>query len=190
MLLPFAGAHYILNTLPGIALCRNNHIALEQIVESLGKLQPVVMRGRILRFKNGFTVIDDSYNSNPQALMKMTEVLSGMPSFVRRILIAGEMLELGPDSPQLHFECGSFAARCNTDIVVGVQGAAEEIVKAAVENGLPQSQAHFFQDADASASFVNSLVHPGDLLLIKGSRGVHMEKIVKSLCAHFEESDI
>ena len=189
-MLPFAGAHYVLNTLPGIALCRNNHIALEQIVESLGKLQPVAMRGSTLRFKNGFTVIDDSYNSNPCALMKMTEVLSSTPSFSRRILLAGEMLELGPDSPRLHFECGSFAGRGNTDIVIGVQGAAEEIVRAAVEAGLPQSQAHFFRDADAAASFVNTIVQPGDLLLIKGSRGVHMEKIVKSLCDHFEAFNI
>jgi UDP-N-acetylmuramoyl-tripeptide--D-alanyl-D-alanine ligase len=188
--LPFAGAHYVLNTLPGIALCRNNNIALKQVIESLEKLQPVAMRGRTLRFKKGFTLIDDSYNSNPQALMKMTEVLSGTPSFSRRILLAGEMLELGPDSPRLHFECGSFAVKRNTDIVIGVQGAAKEIVHAAIEAGLPQSQAHFFQDAGAAASFLNTLIQPGDLLLIKGSRGVHMEKIVKSLCANFEALDI
>lgn len=188
--LPFAGAHYVLNTLPGIALCRNNNIALKQVIESLEKLQPVAMRGRTLRFRKGFTIIDDSYNSNPQALMKMTEVLSGTPSFSRRILLAGEMLELGPDSPRLHFECGSFAVKRNTDIVIGIQGAAEEIVRAAIEAGLPKAQAHFFQDAGAAASFLNTLVQPGDLLLIKGSRGVHMEKIVKSLCANFEALDI
>jgi UDP-N-acetylmuramoyl-tripeptide--D-alanyl-D-alanine ligase len=187
--LPFAGAHYVLNTLPGIALCRNNHIALEQVLENLEKLQPVAMRGRTLCFKKGFTIIDDSYNSNPQALMKMTEVLSSTPSFSRRILLAGEMLELGPDSPQLHFECGSFAVKLNTDIVIGVQGAAEEIVRAATEAGLPKSQAHFFQDAGAAASFINTLVQPGDLLLVKGSRGVHMERIVNSLRAHFEALD-
>jgi UDP-N-acetylmuramoyl-tripeptide--D-alanyl-D-alanine ligase len=188
--LPFAGAHFVLNALPGIALCRNNNIPLEQIVEYLGKLQPVAMRGRTLRFKKGFTVIDDSYNSNPRALMKMTEVLSGTPSFTRKILLAGEMLELGPDSPRLHFECGSFAAKCNTDIVIGVQGAAGEIVRAAAEAGLPSSHTHFFEDADVAASFVDTIVQPGDLLLIKGSRGVHMEKVVKSLRAHFEVSDI
>jgi UDP-N-acetylmuramoyl-tripeptide--D-alanyl-D-alanine ligase len=188
--LPFAGAHYVLNTLPGIALCRNNNIALEQVVDSIGKLQPVAMRGQTLRFKKGFTLIDDSYNSNPQALMKMTELLCDTPSFSRRILLAGEMLELGPDSLRLHFECGSFAVKRNTDIVIGVQGAAVEIVRAAIEAGLPQSQAHFFQDVGTAASYVNTLVQTGDLLLIKGSRGVHMEKIVKSLCANFEASDI
>jgi UDP-N-acetylmuramoyl-tripeptide--D-alanyl-D-alanine ligase len=188
--LPFAGAHYVLNALPGIALCRNNNISLEKITESLRKLQPVAMRGRTLRFKKGFTLIDDSYNSNPRALMKMTEVLSGTPSFSRRILLAGEMLELGPDSPRLHFECGSFAVKHHTDIVIGVQGAAQEIVRAALEAGLPQEQTHFFSEADTAASFVNTLVQPGDLLLVKGSRGVHMEKIVKNLCANFETSDI
>jgi UDP-N-acetylmuramoyl-tripeptide--D-alanyl-D-alanine ligase len=187
--LPFAGAHYVLNVLPGIALCRNNQIEPEQILECLGKLQPVAMRGRTLRFTQGFTVIDDSYNSNPRALMKMIETLSGTPSVSRRILLAGEMLELGESSPRLHFECGSFAVKHNMDIVIGVQGAAEEIVQAAVEAGLPSSQARFFKDAEAAASFVDTLVQPGDLLLIKGSRGVHLEKIIKSLSTHFKTSE-
>ena len=91
-------------------------------MRALSQLQQASMRGQILRFKEGFAVIDDSYNSNPRALMKMIEVLSGMPSFTRRILIAGEMLELGKDSDSLHFECGAFAASRGLDMVIGIQG--------------------------------------------------------------------
>jgi UDP-N-acetylmuramoyl-tripeptide--D-alanyl-D-alanine ligase len=184
--IPFGGAHYVMNALPAVALGRLYGLALEQIVESLGNLRAVAMRGQILRFKEGFTVIDDSYNSSPRALMQMIEVLSGTPAFTRRILVAGEMLELGRASDQLHFECGAHAASRGLDIVIGIQGAAREIVRSAAQSGMPESQAHFFADAGAAADFVKGLVRSGDLVLVKGSRGVHTEKIVQSLRSQFE----
>jgi UDP-N-acetylmuramoyl-tripeptide--D-alanyl-D-alanine ligase len=144
------------------------------------------MRGWILRFKEGFTVIDDSYNSNPRALMSTIEAISAMPSFTRRILVAGEMLELGSASDSLHFECGAFAANHGLDMLIGIQGAACEIVRAAVESGMPGSQAHLFADSNGAADFIKGVVRRGDLILIKGSRGVHMEIIVQSLRSHFE----
>jgi len=183
--IPFAGAHYVMNALPAVALGLWFQIPLDRIVESLGRLQQDSMRGRILRFKEGFAVIDDSYNSNPCALMQMIEVLLGMPSFTRRILVAGEMLELGKDSASLHFECGAFAASRGLDMVIGIQGAASEIVRAARESGTPASQAGFFEDSEAAASFIHTQLRQGDLMLVKGSRGVHTEKIIESLRAHF-----
>jgi len=184
--IPFAGAHYVMNALPAVALARQYNIALAQIIESLGKLQPVAMRGQILRFKEGFTVIDDSYNSNPRALMQMIEVLSKVPSFTRRILVAGEMLELGKDSDSLHFECGAFAASHGLNMVIGIQGAAREIVRAAKETGMPRSKVHFFANPDSAADFINGMVCEGDVMLIKGSRGVHMERVVQSLRSRFK----
>jgi UDP-N-acetylmuramoyl-tripeptide--D-alanyl-D-alanine ligase len=183
--IPFAGAHYVMNVLPAVALGSLYHIALGQMVECLGKLQAVTMRGQILRFKEGFAVIDDSYNSNPQALKQMIKVLSSTPSFTRRILIAGEMLELGSASDQLHFECGAYAANHGLDIVIGIQGAAQEIVRAAAKSGIPESQAHFFANSGEAVDFVKGLLRSGDLVLIKGSRGVHTEKIVQNLRSHF-----
>jgi UDP-N-acetylmuramoyl-tripeptide--D-alanyl-D-alanine ligase len=183
---PFAGAHYVLNALPAIALGRQFNIAPEQMVDRLRLLRQGSMRGQILRFREGFTVIDDSYNSNPQALMRMIEVLSEMPSFTRRILVAGEMLELGKESDSLHFECGIFAASRKLNLIIGIQGAAREIVRAAREAGMPDSQARFFQDSDAATEFISGELRMGDLVLIKGSRGVHTEKIVQSLCSRFE----
>jgi UDP-N-acetylmuramoyl-tripeptide--D-alanyl-D-alanine ligase len=185
-MIPFAGAHYVMNTLPAVALGNLYHISLGQMVECLGKFQAVAMRGQILRFKEGFAVIDDSYNSNPRALMQMIDVLSGAPSFARRILVAGEMLELGNTSDQLHFECGSYAVSRGLDIVIGIQGAAHEIVRAAAQSGMSKSQTHFFADAGAAMDFVKDLLRPGDLMLVKGSRSVHTEKIVQNLRAHFD----
>lgn len=187
--LPFAGAHFVMNALPGVALALRYGIEPGKVVEGLRGLPRVAMRGGILRFREGFAAIDDSYNSNPRALMQMIDTLSEMPCFSRRILVAGEMRELGEGSAGLHFECGLHAARRGVDLVVGVGGAAAEIVRAAVESGMPRPRARFFGDADAAAGFVTECVQPGDLVLIKGSRGVHMERIVGSLCSLFPLAD-
>jgi len=184
--LPFSGAHYVMNTLPAIALGSQHCIPAGEMIESLRHLRQASMRGQVLQFKQGFAVIDDSYNSNPQALMRMIEVLSQLPGFERRILVAGEMLELGPGSDSLHFECGAFAVRKDLDMIIGVQGAAQEISRAAVESGMRRSQTRFFPDADAAGDFIRSEIRRGDLVLIKGSRGVRMEKVVQSLLSHFE----
>ena len=186
--IPFAGSHYVMNALPAVALARNFDVAPEQIVKSLGQLQQASMRGQILHFSEGFAIIDDSYNSNPRALMQMIEVLCGMPSFSRKILVAGEMLELGKDSDSLHFECGTFAATRKLDIVIGIRGAAREIVRAARESGMPDSQARFFEDSDAASSFIKGELRKGDLVLVKGSRGVHTEKVVQSVRSQYERA--
>jgi UDP-N-acetylmuramoyl-tripeptide--D-alanyl-D-alanine ligase len=184
--IPLAGAHYVMNILPAIALGSRFKIPLPRMIETFGTLQQASMRGQMLHFRNGIAVIDDSYNSNPRALMKMIEVLSGMPSFARRILVAGEMLELGRGADALHFECGTFAAGRRVDMVVGVRGAAQEIVRAAIESGMPASQAHYCPDAEAAADLIEKELRSGDLVLIKGSRAVRLEKLVQRLRDRFE----
>jgi len=183
--IPFAGSPYVMNALPAVALARHFNIPPEQILRELARLQQGAMRGKILHFAEGFAVIDDSYNSNPRALERMIELLAALPAFKRRILIAGEMLELGKDSQFLHFECGVFAAAQKLDMVIGIQGAAREIVRGARESGMSELQARYFEDSDAAASFINNELREGDLVLIKGSRGVHTEKVVESVCARF-----
>jgi UDP-N-acetylmuramoyl-tripeptide--D-alanyl-D-alanine ligase len=158
----------------------------DQIEDSLSRMKQASMRGQFLKFKNGFTVVDDSYNSNPQALKGMIEVLSRLPSFNRRLLVAGEMLELGRDSESLHYECGIFAANAHLDRIFGVQGAAREIVRAALSAGYTARQARFFEDADDASTFIKNKIRKGDLILVKGSRGVHTEKIVQTLHSNFE----
>ncbi len=184
--IPLPGAHFVMNALPAVALGRLYGLTNEQIAENLRHIRQASMRGRIIHFKEGFSIIDDSYNSNPEALKKMIEVLSRVPSFERRILVAGEMLELGPDSTSLHRECGVFALKAGIDSVVGVRGAAQEIVRAAREEGMKDGNARFFEDADEASAFLQKEIRKGDLVLIKGSRGVRMERIVKNLGAKFE----
>jgi UDP-N-acetylmuramoyl-tripeptide--D-alanyl-D-alanine ligase len=184
--IPLPGSHFVMNALPAVALGLSCNIPLERIIASLGSLKQAHMRGQILRFKEGFVVIDDSYNSNPRALMEMIGTLTKLPSFTRRILVAGEMLELGSASDSLHAECGAFAAKSGLDMAVGIQGAAIQIIRAAVQAGLPESQAHFFPDSTEAANFISAQIRKGDLVLVKGSRGVHAEKVIQSLRAQFE----
>jgi len=185
--IPLAGPHYVMNTLPAIALGSRFGLRPGRMLESLRHLPAGSMRGQVLRFAEGFTVIDDCYNSNPRALKQMIEVLVKVPSFTRRVLIAGEMLELGSESPSLHFECGTWAAGCGVNLVAAVQGDAREICRAATLAGMSDTEVHFFSDVQGAADFAEHEMREGDLALIKGSRGVRMEKIVQVLRSRFKE---
>ncbi len=185
--IPMAGGHYVVNALPAVALGIHYRIDLEQIVESLRHLRQTHMRGQIVQFKDGFTVVDDSYNSNPRALSQMIATVAAIPNFGRRILVAGEMLELGPESGALHYACGTDAARTGIEIIVGVQGEARQITRAAVAAGTPENAVHFFTEVNPAIDYVSRTVRAGDLVLIKGSRGVHLEKMVQFLRSNFAE---
>jgi UDP-N-acetylmuramoyl-tripeptide--D-alanyl-D-alanine ligase len=154
--------------------------------EVFPKLEATGMRGRVLQYDAGFTVINDCYNSNPVALAAMTGLLTNTPAKGRHILAAGEMLELGPTSADLHREAGRGAAASGKLAwIIGVQGDAESLVRGAVEAGHPAEQAKFFETSAEAAAFLAALVAPGDVLLVKGSRGVKMERIVETLDARF-----
>jgi UDP-N-acetylmuramoyl-tripeptide--D-alanyl-D-alanine ligase len=183
--LPLPGRHSISNALAALAAASVWGIGAAEAAAVLPHLAAGEMRGRLLRFAEGFAIINDSYNSNPVALKAMTELLARTPGYRRRILAAGEMLELGPESLQLHTETGRHAAAQKVDWVVGVQGAAAGLVQGAVEGGLPADRARFFASSADAAPFVAELLQPGDLLLVKGSRGVKMERIVEALRARF-----
>jgi UDP-N-acetylmuramoyl-tripeptide--D-alanyl-D-alanine ligase len=139
----------------------------------------------MLRFAGDFAVINDSYNSNPVALRAMMELAAHTQGYRRRILAAGEMLELGSESAQLHRKAGGEAAALNFDWILGVQGNAAEIVSGAVEAGTPPLHARFFAAAAEVAEFIAAMIEPGDLVLVKGSRGVKMERVVEALRARY-----
>ena len=148
------------------------------------------MRGRVLRYDAGFSVINDCYNSNPVALAAMIEILVHTPAPGRRILAAGEMLELGTSSPELHREAGRAAAATRKlDWIIGVQGDGESFVRGAIDAGHPAARAKFVGSSTDAAGFIADLLQPGDLMLVKGSRGVKMERIVEALDTRFVRSN-
>src|SRR5580693_60572 len=178
------GRHAIANALAALAAASVWGIGAAEAQQVFRSLRPPAMRGELLQFSNGAALINDSYNSSPAALQAMTELLAATPNFRRRILAAGEMRELGTASPQLHREAGQFAAKTGKlDWIIGVSGDAAQIVEGAVAAGLPRAQTKFFPTPVEAAQFLETLLVSGDLLLVKGSRGVKIEQIVEALSA-------
>jgi UDP-N-acetylmuramoyl-tripeptide--D-alanyl-D-alanine ligase len=187
--LPLAGRHNISNALAALAAASVWDITAVDAQEVFPGLQPAGMRGRVLRYDAGFSVINDCYNSNPVALGAMTDLLVHTAASGRRILAAGEMLELGATSGTLHRQAGSAAAQTKkVDWIIGVQGDAEDFVCGAVEAGHPAARAKFFASSGEAAGFIGDLLQRGDLLLVKGSRGVKMERVVEALDRKFTRS--
>jgi UDP-N-acetylmuramoyl-tripeptide--D-alanyl-D-alanine ligase len=182
--LALPGRHVIANALASLAAASVWGIGIEEAREVLPQLQPPVMRGELLRFSNGAALINDSYNSSPAALQAMTTLLAATPGFRRRILAAGEMRELGAASAQLHREAGAFAAKTGLiDWIIGVAGDATQFIEGAAISGIPRDRLKFFSSSEEAANFLEGFLQSGDLLLVKGSRGVKMERIVEALLA-------
>ncbi|MGH9790425.1 MAG: UDP-N-acetylmuramoyl-tripeptide--D-alanyl-D-alanine ligase [Candidatus Acidiferrales bacterium] len=185
--LALPGAHNIRNALAAIAAASVWGITAEEAQRGLRAVRPAAMRGEVLRLEPGITVLNDCYNSNPVALAATVDLLAGASDCRRRVLVAGEMLELGATSAELHREAGRSAAR-RVDWIFGVQGDAAELVEGAVAAGHEPGRARFFGDSEQAAEFLSAFVEKGDLVLVKGSRGVKMERIVEGLKARHRET--
>lgn len=182
--LPMTGGHNLMNALAASAVATALKIRPELIAEALGSATPPKMRGEVLDFAGGFTVVDDSYNSNPRSLISMVRtVAEARENVKRRVVIAGEMMELGPEAPVMHREAGAEIARLGVDLLWGVRGLASEIVAGAAEKGL--ARARFFASSDEAAAAAIAEVREGDLVLVKGSRSVETDKVVKALKERF-----
>ena len=170
---PLAGVHNLRNLLAALAAAGEFGLRPEQLRETVAGLSAAPMRGRRLQHR-GITVFDDCYNSNPEALAAMLELLGAEPAG-RRLAVLGEMLELGDASERLHREAGRRAAACGVNLLVGVRGAARQLVEGAIEAGLPAGNAFFFEDPRQAGLFIAQAARPGDAVLFKGSRGARLE---------------
>jgi len=173
------GRHAVLNLLAAIAVAGVLGIAPEKLTGAVRTFTVGKMRGERLEH-NGIVIWNDCYNSNPEAARSMLDVLRQTPAR-RRIAVLGEMLELGRAGEELHRELGRYAAGQQIDFLIGVRGYAQAMVDAAVGAGLPESAAHFFEDAREAGEFVRSIARAGDAVLFKGSRGVAVERAMERL---------
>ncbi|MBM3745589.1 MAG: UDP-N-acetylmuramoyl-tripeptide--D-alanyl-D-alanine ligase [Acidobacteria bacterium] len=172
-----AGRHGVLNLLAGLAVARLFGIPAETLREAVRCFTLPAMRGR--RFGHrGVTILDDCYNSNPEAARAMLEALAATPAR-RRCAVLGEMLELGELSERLHRGLGREAAARGVDLLVTVRGAARWIGEEAVREGLPAGQVWFFDEPAAAGAWLGGRLGPGDAVLFKGSRGVRMERALE-----------
>ena len=179
------GRHNISNALAAAAVGLSFGMTVAEIAESLKTVESPPQRGEVLHFMDGFTVINDSYNSNPDALLSMVETLvEGGAWAKRKIVIAGEMLELGEDEAEIHRQTGEKIAASGIDMLIGVRGLARELVDGARAAGL--ASVEFAVDADAAGDMLVRTVAAGDVILVKGSRGVRTEKVIEKLLEKFQ----
>jgi UDP-N-acetylmuramoyl-tripeptide--D-alanyl-D-alanine ligase len=171
------GRHNVSNILAGIAVAQVFGIATDRLPERVRSLAPGKMRGE-RREVRGITIFDDCYNSNPDAVRVMLDVLKDTPAG-RRIAVLGEMLELGHWAEALHRGVGDYAVECGVDVLVGIGGAASYILDAAKRKGLGAGAALFFENPMDAGRAVHELAAPGDAILFKGSRGVHVERALQ-----------
>lgn len=167
------GEHNVYNALAAVAAGLQHGISLQQAADALAGITATDKRGQVLEI-GGATVVNDCYNSNPKALRAMIDALAKMPG-QRRIVVAGEMLELGPAGVELHRECGAHTAG-RADILIGVRGLAKPMVEAAAEAGV---QAEFVETPELAGEWLAKNVRAGDVVLLKASRGVKLERAIE-----------
>ena len=165
----------------GLAVALEAGVDLDAAVAAIASLTAGDKRGQVIEIA-GATILNDSYNSNPEALRSMIRTLAARPAAGRRILVAGEMLEMGEHGPALHADCGRAAAEAGLDLVAGVQGNAEHLAAAACAGGVASL---FLRDADAAGRWLAQNLRPGDVVLVKGSRGVHLERVIEAVKNQF-----
>ena len=173
--LPLVGDHNILNALAAVAVGLARGLKPSEAVAALATLAPPDKRGQVLQLGN-ITVINDCYNSNPKALHAMVDALAAMKAG-RRIVVAGEMLELGPAGELMHRAAGQHIAEKKIDVLLGVRGLAQAMVAGAQQAG---THAEFVTTPEEAGEWLARETRDGDVVLLKASRGVKLEKALES----------
>lgn len=176
--LPLHGAYNAENFLAAAACAHSLGVPLAELPAAALLAAPVGGRGAVVSLPGGGTLVDDSYNSNPVALDKALESARALPG-ERRWCVLGDMLELGAEAARFHRECGETAARLGFSPVVGVGELCRDLVAGAAAAGAEQTR--WFATADEAAAWAPEALAPGDVVLVKGSRGVRLEKVVAAL---------
>lgn len=174
--LPLLGQHNICNALAATAAALEKGITPSQAAAALATVKPGDKRGQMLEV-NGAVIINDAYNSNPKALNSMIDTLAGMEA-KRRIVVAGEMLELGPTAEKLHRDAGAHAAEKRIDLVIGVRGFAKALVEGAAAGG---ANAQYVETPEEAGDWLAKELRPGDAVLLKASRGVRLEQALEKI---------
>jgi len=172
--LPLVGTHNVYNALAAVAVALGRGLTPSEAVGALASLTPADKRGQVVQVGN-ITVINDCYNSNPKALDAMVDTLASTPA-PRRIVVAGEMLELGPAAAELHRCSGAHMAQKKIDVLLGVRGLATEMVDAARAANM---RTEFVQTSEQAGEWLARETRDGDVVLLKASRGVKLERALE-----------
>jgi UDP-N-acetylmuramoyl-tripeptide--D-alanyl-D-alanine ligase len=181
---PLPGRVHLSNVLAAVAVAIECGVPIDVIASRVALLRAGAGRGAVLRLSNGTRIVDDSYNASPAAVDAALTALAATVAAGRRVAVLGEMLELGEASATLHEACGYTAARAGVDVLVAIGGdVMDAMLRGAISGGLPTAHAHRFVDSASAAPAVENLVAPGDVVLVKGSRGTRTDVVVDRLKA-------
>jgi UDP-N-acetylmuramoyl-tripeptide--D-alanyl-D-alanine ligase len=184
MTTPLLGRGNLANVLAAVAVSTELGVPIDDVVSRVARLSPANRRGAVNRLRDGIRLIDDSYNSSPSALRRALDVLAHDRTGGRRVAVLGEMLELGEHALALHRECGRavVAAGVTKLFVVGGE-PARALGAAAVAAGLPEAAMRAFDDSASAAAVVAAEIGSGDVVLVKGSRGIRTDVIADRIAA-------
>ncbi len=178
--LPLIGRHNVYNAVAAIAVGLQHGVSLAEAAGAIAKVSAVDKRGQVVEIA-GATVINDCYNSNPRALDFMVDALAGMKPGAggRRIVVAGEMLELGTAGEDLHRRCGAHAAERGVDVLIAVRGLARAMAEGARQESR-RTRAEFVDTPEQAGEWLAREVKAGDVVLLKASRGVKLERALET----------
>ena len=179
--LPTSGAHQVMNALAAAAMARADGLPGEEIAERLSLFRPFARRFNHLVLPNGIHLIDDTYNSNPISAKAALETVTRMKGGARAIVALGDMLELGEGAAEAHRELGRRAAGLGFAALVSFGELARLAAESAAEAGMPAPHAFARTEVDEVIETLDTLARPGDWVLVKGSRGMAMERVVDAL---------
>lgn len=182
--LPVVGRHNVLNALAALAVCRHLGLGLEELRRDFSDFQLPSMRLQ-REVLGGVTVINDAYNANPVSMGAAIDTFAGM-SAGRKIFVCGDMLELGPDSARLHGEVGAKLAQARPDFLWTVGQESRHTADAAKAGGLSPEKLRHADSSEAAGAELAAFVRPGDLVFLKGSRGMALEKVLERVRARLE----
>jgi UDP-N-acetylmuramoyl-tripeptide--D-alanyl-D-alanine ligase len=183
---PLLGTGNLLNLLAAAAVAIELGVPLPAIADRAASMAPAPHRGELLRLPGGITLIDDSYNSSPAALKRSLETVHAATGSARKIAVLGEMLELGAHAERLHQECGRAAADAGLSLLIAVGGdGAQWLADSARRAGMAESAVLYVPTSHDASEIALRKVRPGDLILVKGSRGIRTDLVVDRLKAEF-----
>ncbi len=182
---PLSGRHYLYNIAAAVAVAVTLGLSDAEIEQGVSHLAVAEQRGQVRSLNPasgvGLTLVDESYNSNPAALRTVLEDFAGWAWPGRKVAVLGDMLELGDAAARFHHETGRYLAGLEIDLVVAVGELAAEILEGAVAAGMASHQLFSTPDSSAAAALLSGLVQDGDLVLVKASRGVGLDRMIQIL---------
>jgi UDP-N-acetylmuramoyl-tripeptide--D-alanyl-D-alanine ligase len=183
---PLLGAGNLANVLAALAVGGHFGVPLDEMLDRATRLRAAHHRGELLRLPGGVTLIDDSYNSSPAALRRSLETVASATGSARKLAVLGEMLELGDHARGLHLACGRAAAEAGLHRLITVGGdPAAALAQGAIDAGMPARAVTHVRTKDEAAEIALQQVRAGDLVLVKGSRGIGTDLVVERLKQEF-----